>query len=252
MKEIKRPLVSVIIPVYNVERYLKECIDSVIKQTYNNIEIICVNDGSTDNCLNILRRYAEQDDRIKVVSTDNKGLPAARNIGLKIAHGEYIMFVDSDDVVNCRMVEIMLSIIQRNDLQLVCCDYTRDLQAFRKITAEYDNENLALIDKTKAMKSINDLKGERYQVVWGKLFDASLFHGILFNEDLCYSEDISLMSRIYYRLDRIGIYDCQLYYWRKHKNQATAKLGIDHIDTVRESFIEFEYFKDKNEVQIAF
>ena len=97
MKE--QPLVSVIIPVYNVERYLAQCLDSVSHQTYQNLEIICVNDGSRDGSLDILRRYADEDARIQVIDKANGGVSRARNDALDCARGEYIMFVDSDDWV---------------------------------------------------------------------------------------------------------------------------------------------------------
>ena len=97
MKKTRQPVVSVIIPVYNVEPYLRECLESVIHQTLREIEIICVNDGSTDNSLRVLEEYQGRDDRISVISQDNQGLSAARNCGMRYAGGEYIYFLDSDD-----------------------------------------------------------------------------------------------------------------------------------------------------------
>jgi glycosyltransferase involved in cell wall biosynthesis len=93
------PKVSIVIPVYNVEKYLRQCLDSVVNQTLKDIEIICVNDGSTDNSLQILEEYANKDDRIKIINKDNGGLSSARNAGLEIATGVYIGFVDSDDYI---------------------------------------------------------------------------------------------------------------------------------------------------------
>lgn len=95
-----KPIVSILIPVYNVENYLEKCLDSVISQTMNNIEIICVNDGSTDHSGEILEKYQKKDKRIIVVNKENGGLPSARNAGLEIARGKYIGFVDSDDYIN--------------------------------------------------------------------------------------------------------------------------------------------------------
>ena len=96
-KHIENPKISLIIPVYNVEKFLRECLDSVVNQTMRDIEIICINDGSTDGSLDILKKYAAKDDRIIVINQTNGWLSAARNSGLKIARGEYIQFVDSDD-----------------------------------------------------------------------------------------------------------------------------------------------------------
>lgn len=99
------PLVSIVIPVYNVELYLRECLDSVISQTYHNLEIICVNDGSPDNSLSILEEYAAKDSRIRIISQENAGISVARNTGMDVATGEYIYFLDSDDYIALEMVE---------------------------------------------------------------------------------------------------------------------------------------------------
>lgn len=100
MQMFFRPLISVIVPVYNVEKYLPQCLDSLIKQTFLPFEIICVNDGSTDGCNEILSRYAAKDRRIRLICQNNRGLSAARNAGLKKAKGQYVLFVDSDDFLH--------------------------------------------------------------------------------------------------------------------------------------------------------
>ena len=100
-------LVSVIIPAYNVAEYIPFCLDSLISQTYKNLEIICVNDGSTDSTLDIIKEYAEKDSRIILIDKENGGLPSARNAGMNIAKGDYISFVDSDDVVSLDMIEYL-------------------------------------------------------------------------------------------------------------------------------------------------
>ena len=107
--------VSVIVPVYNVEKYLDVCLDSLINQTFDDFEIICINDGSTDSCLNILRQYAKLDRRIKIFSQKNLGLSAARNAGMKQANGEYIVFVDSDDFLSPVALEKMHTNMSEND-----------------------------------------------------------------------------------------------------------------------------------------
>lgn len=115
------PIVSVLIPVYNVEDYLEKCLDSVIAQTLNNIEIICVNDGSTDGSVEILQRYKEKDSRIKIITKENGGLPSARNAGLDAAKGKYIGFVDSDDYIEPTMYEIMVNSAALHDSDVVIC-----------------------------------------------------------------------------------------------------------------------------------
>ena len=114
--EVMSPKVSIIIPVYNSDRYLRECLDSVINQTLKDIEIICVNDGSTDNSLSILEEYAQKDARIKIINQENKGVATARNVGLKNSQGKYITFVDDDDFLDCDAYEKAIQYINNADL----------------------------------------------------------------------------------------------------------------------------------------
>ncbi len=112
-------LVSIVIPVYNVEKYLEECLKSVINNTYKNLEIICVNDGSTDNSLEILNEYAAKDGRILVLSQENKGLAGARNHGIKSATGKWVLFVDSDDWIENTYIHDMLTVVEENDVDIL-------------------------------------------------------------------------------------------------------------------------------------
>ena len=118
---MKTPLVSVLIPVYNVEKYLSRCLDSLINQTLTDIEIICVNDGSTDDSLKILRQYQEKDNRIVIVDKKNGGLPSARNAGLDRARGQYVGFVDSDDYVEPSMFETLYKTAKKKNSEVVIC-----------------------------------------------------------------------------------------------------------------------------------
>ena len=115
-------IVSIIVPVYNVSKYLKICLDSIQKQTYKYIEVILVNDGSTDNSLDICNEYVNNDDRFKVITQDNQGLSSARNTGLKNYTGQYVFFVDSDDYIKENTIELLLNKAIDNDSDLVCCD----------------------------------------------------------------------------------------------------------------------------------
>lgn len=116
---MNNPLVSIVIPCYNVENYVKECLDSVINQTYKNIEIVCVDDGSSDNTLRILRKYRETDDRIIIVSQSNRGQATARNIGTEISCGKYIMYVDSDDYIDRTIVEYCVDNMKNHNAKLM-------------------------------------------------------------------------------------------------------------------------------------
>ena len=121
--------VSVVIPVYNVEGYLEECLDSVINQTLEDIEIICINDGSTDNSLEILEEYAKKDNRIKILNQENQGISATRNNGLKICKGKYICFLDSDDYLELNALMETYDISEKYSLD-ICSGKERSLSFF--------------------------------------------------------------------------------------------------------------------------
>jgi glycosyltransferase involved in cell wall biosynthesis len=120
------PAISVIIPVYNTEKYLPRCLDSVLAQTFKDFEIICLNDGSADNSAKILSDYAQKDPRIKIITQTNQGLSEARNVGIKFAKGQYISFVDSDDSIHMQLLEICDYFIKKHNADLVCFGYSHD------------------------------------------------------------------------------------------------------------------------------
>src|SRR5690606_12518940 len=123
MSDSRIPLVSIIIPVYNVELYLRECLDSVCRQTFRNLEIILINDGSPDHSGEICEEYSSQDERIKVIHKKNGGLSDARNAGLNIATGDYIAFIDSDDVIDQDFIQILLEVLLNSGASISMCDY---------------------------------------------------------------------------------------------------------------------------------
>ncbi len=124
MKIDQQPLISIIMPVYNVERYLEDSIESIIKQTYHNIEVICINDGSTDSSLEILESYAKHDSRIRIISQENHGASSARNAGLKVATGEYVYFFDSDDTLKEDTLKLIIDEFNRYQSDIVLFDGT--------------------------------------------------------------------------------------------------------------------------------
>lgn len=167
------PRVSVIIPVYNAEKYLRECLDSVVNQTLKDIEIICVNDGSTDNSLQILEEYASQDNRIKIINQENQGAGAARNKGLEIAQGEYLSFLDADDYFELNMFEIMYKTSKTNDLDIVIAS-SRQFDNINKKTYEAEWLIKALLLPDKNIFNVYDIPKYIFNFsigwCWDKLF----------------------------------------------------------------------------------
>lgn len=153
---MKNPIVSIIVPVYNVEKYIDRCVHSLLSQTLENIEIILVDDGSSDNCPQICDNYANKDNRIKVIHKTNAGLGYARNSGLEVAKGKYVAFVDSDDFVSSNMYNELIMLADKYNLDTVFCGYNyynKDDDISRKVESEQlsiiknDNAGVTMIEK---------------------------------------------------------------------------------------------------------
>ena len=191
------PLISVIIPVYNVENYLSETLLSVCQQTYQNLEILLIDDGSTDNSGKICDEFAAQDQRIKVIHQKNKGISGARNTGLEVATGEFITFVDSDDIVENKIIEILLQAFDRvPNIGIVCAlPVYRFTETKRKLYKEEWNikeERIILYQDF----NISTLNCSSSPMVWGKLYRKELLKNTRFregvnNEDTLYMFDLS-------------------------------------------------------------
>ena len=178
------PLISVIIPVYNVEQHLEKCLDSIVKQTFRDMEIICVNDGSTDKCAEILEKFAAQDKRFKVITQQNQGLSAARNNGLAIATAKHIAYVDSDDFVHPKFLETLYKAAIENDADIAGCN-------FCKIYNEDTLPDLAEVQSKKYQPALNVLMNRRNFIhfnVWNKLYKQELINDIPFINGI-YFED---------------------------------------------------------------
>ncbi len=169
------PKISVIIPVYNTEEYLKECLDSIIEQTLKNLEIIIVNDGSTDNSKEICEEYASKDNRIKIIYQKNQGAAIARNKGIAMAKGEYLYFLDSDDYIAADMLEKMLNKIEQEQADICICKYY-DVNANKKISLSEISLRTQLIPKKNTF-NVYDVPQNIFQIcsipTWNKLYKKS-------------------------------------------------------------------------------
>ena len=185
---MKDVLVSMIIPVYKVEKYINRCIDSVLCQTYKNLEIILVDDGSPDNCGKICDEYAKTDERVRVIHKRNEGVSIARNTGIKASTGEFIMFVDSDDYIPTDSVSILLSKQKRNNSDLIIGNYTAIGLKEEKTAKGYNFE----YNKAQTSGNILDLLKEHVMFTpWGKLFRSKIIkeNKLGFKEDIAFGED---------------------------------------------------------------
>lgn len=212
-------LVSVIIPVYNDELYLKECLDSVVNQTYKKLEIIIVNDGSTDTSLDICKQYADRDTRIKVIDKKNGGPSSARNKGINCANGDYIGFVDGDDVIASDMYEKLLAACERNSANCSICN----INVFEKrinitnnrrfICSDYTTEDICKIFKY----SLNES-----QSLCNKLFNRKLFRKIRLPLNRL-SEDGYICYDLLYKAKRVSYCSTTSYFYRKRCDSITTQ-----------------------------
>lgn len=233
-------MISVIVPVYNVEKYLKECIDSIINQTYSELEIILIDDGSTDNSGKICDEYAKNDKRIVVLHKKNGGLSEARNYGLKIAKGDCITFVDSDDIIHHNMYEIMIKEMEDTHADLVACKYTSDLQIFESL----DIKNLNLFE-INPIKDFNGFISNTNVVVWNKIFKKSVF--IDFEFSIGHLHEDEYIHRLLFKTPNAVIVDLPLYFYRIRNNSIISIFKESKIFDALDAFEDRINFSIKNE-----
>jgi glycosyltransferase involved in cell wall biosynthesis len=212
-------LVSVIVPVYNVKLYLEHCLASISVQSYKNLEIILVDDGSTDGSGDICETFAKSDSRCVVVHQENQGLWAARNTGQRIAKGEFVMFVDSDDYIHVNMIELMCdALVQNPQCGFAICKY--------KSTESSDENTHVKCDSNYQILSIEKVLGVDDEgfvyVVWNKLYRRSLIEG-LYARNYRIAQDVDYNIRVYLRLEYVAFVEQDLYFWMQRGNSATHK-----------------------------
>lgn len=194
-------LISVIVPVYNVEKYVEKCLKSIMNQTYKNLEIIVINDGTLDNSLAICEKLAQKDSRIKVLSKKNGGLASARNYGLKHANGKYVGFVDSDDYIEPDMYQYLHELLISNNSQVAICNH--NIVKNGKITTSFLDDKVVTYDSTTAFKLL--LEDDKiHNFACDKLFLRQLFNNISFKK-LTYHEDIATIFKTFYKAKFITV-----------------------------------------------
>ena len=226
--------VSVVIPVYNVEDYLEECLESVINQTLKDIEIICINDGSTDNSLNILEAYAENDNRIKIFSQENSGLSASRNHGKKLSQGEYIYFIDSDDYLELNALEKLYDMAMSLDLDILIFKLINfDDGTHEKYTSDYYEMSFLKPYEGKNFnyENIGEIILDVAVSIPGKLFKNSLISSMKFSEGLIF-EDNLFFAEAMLKAKRVSFLDKHFYNRRIRNDSITTTKTIKFADMI--------------------
>ncbi len=211
------PKITVIIPVYNTADYLEECINSVVNQSFNEFEIICVNDGSTDSSLDILESYKSKDSRITIINQPNMGLGAARNVALKCAKGDYILFLDSDDYIAEEMLSDVYNLVQQKSLDLLffkLINFDNDTRAESKANYfEMKFLNKMVGSTVFNWKDVKDRLFDLSVTAPGKLFKRDLIKDMEFPEDLIF-EDTLFFMETFFKVKRAYFYDKHFYFRR--------------------------------------
>ena len=212
------PLISVIIPLYNVENYLERCVDSVLNQTYQNLEVILVNDGSTDRSGNICENYKHKDERVKYLKQQNAGQSAARNKGIDTATGAFISFIDSDDWIEAEMFERLIKLSIENNLQIVECNSISSIEEVNgKIIT--NSEEFIIENKLEAIERIID---NELFAVWRRLYCKKLIQGIYFIENKVY-EDVSFTMDVLLKVERLGHLHSNFYHYFVERSDSTMR-----------------------------
>ena len=213
-------LISVVVPVYNAERYLEPCLNSILSQTYKNLEILCVNDGSTDGSPEILKRIAAADPRVIVLDQENTGVSTARNRGIDAAHGEWITFVDSDDALDEKMYRTLYDNAVKEQADISHCGYRRfDPDGSVKDvsgTGEYFVQS-----SEEALRCL--LTGKKFVAsLWNKLYKMELFQQIRLVPDIRFNEDVLANMELFLKAEKTVFHDLPLYLYYNRPGSATS------------------------------
>ncbi len=222
--------VSIIVPIYNVEKYLKRCLDSLVNQTLNDIEIICINDGSTDGSLEILNEYGRRDDRIVIINQENSGLSATRNKGIDIAKGQFIGFVDSDDWVSKDYFEKLYNSAIQNEAEIAVGGIIRLHRFNRRKFLSFEQETVTSDINLKF--ELCDSPEKSY--VWNKIYKSSKLKetGLKFEEGVIFEDCIFTPQALFYFGKMVTVPDTYYYYWRRNDSLVTQKDEKSLADSV--------------------
>ena len=219
MDKSNKNLLSVIIPVYNAEKYIEDCLESIIKQTYKNLEIILVDDGSTDNSYKLCENYMSKDNRIKVFHKENGGVSSARNLGIDNASGEYITFVDIDDSLSADMYEKMMTKLISEKADICVCNYQEVLKN-KKVLSKHDY-SFGCFEKEEVLRGYLNDKFSPY--VWDKIYKLNIVKENKFNSHVLVCEDALFNLNICFYAKKIVAIDEYLYMYNKTNFQSLTK-----------------------------
>lgn len=241
MSNNREPMISVIIAIYNPGKYLNGCLDSIINQTYKNLEIILVDDGSTDNSLEVCKEYAEKDSRVIVHHKENSGVSATRNAGIRLAHGDYFSFIDSDDILEPDAYEYMIDLVKKNNVDAVNYEHFITYPN-REVAHTLPDNNYGLFDKNQAIEQLV------YNVLfaWNKLFSKKIIENVWFDETIARGEDSLFSIFAFDKADKVWFEKRPLYHYIQSNNSAVrGKFRESQLSAIKLIDIYEPFFKEK-------
>lgn len=219
-------LISIIVPVYKVEDYIQRCVNSILGQTYKNLEVILVDDGSPDRCGEICDRYTMLDDRVKVIHKKNGGLSDARNVGIEASKGEYIAFVDSDDWIHDKYIEKLYQLLKKTNSDISVCNFIRT--STKGIQIDISKEEIYEYTNVEALGQFVDTFSVQMVVAWGKIYKKNLFEKVRFPMGRIHEDEFTTYKLIY-RAKKIVLTTLPLlYYWQREDSIMGVGFNIKH------------------------
>jgi len=253
---VDTPLISIIVPIYNAEFYLNDCLSSIASQTYEHIEVILINDGSTDSSGDIANQFCNNDDRFQLINQSNSGVAAAREKALRLARGEFVIHTDSDDLMTERAIEYLYKSIIENDSNVAVGAYIKQNNLGQEVVHHSQNNKHIFTSKI--------LDGEYRSVLWNKLIKMDLCRNISFEKNINYMEDVLFLSKVLNNDNiKISIVDEVVYFYRKVDTSYTNNITYESIissikvidkicemykDTYSDEFIA--HVKNRNKVRV--
>ena len=219
-------MISVIVPVYNVEKYIEKCVESIIAQTYTDLEIILVDDGSTDNSGKLCDLYASKDERIRVIHKENGGLSDARNVGIEQSTGEYLSFIDSDDYIHPQMMEILYRNMQEYGADLSMCDSLEVAENEEFVFEKICNRVRVVEHPLEELRN----NAAKISVAWNKLYPRKMFDEVKYPKGKLH-EDEYVIHELLYISKKMIVTDEKLYAYVQRQDSITSKINIKRIES---------------------
>ena len=241
------PVISVVVPIYKVEKYLPRCLDSIMKQTFTDFEALMIDDGSPDRCAAISSEYEKKDKRFKLFQKPNGGLSDARNYGIKYAKGEYIVFIDSDDCIHKDYLKVMYESCVNNNAEISYCRFKSSYFMGNICIPMFSAPKKSVLDSEKALDLlIRDSSLHSY--AWNKMYKKSLFTDNDISYPKMYFEDVATSPRLFFHASKIAVSDRYLYYYEKRVGSIMATMDIQKVNDLMLSILIIKNYIKYNNV----